>query len=222
MFFPIGDVNIKHGTKPFLTYLIILANVAVFIHQLTLRPVMVESFFMEYGAVPWKLIQGLDWISLITSMFLHGGWMHLLGNMLFLWVFGDNIEATMGYIRFIFFYLLGGVVATATHVAFNPYSDIPCVGASGAIAACLGAYLVMFPRSQIKVLFIFLLVRFQVPAILFLGFWIVQQFMSGIGEFSATVEDTSVAYWAHIGGFVFGVIVGFFYKAKATRLSMNE
>jgi membrane associated rhomboid family serine protease len=156
---------------------------------------------------------------LLTNIFLHGGWFHLLGNMLFLWVFADNIEATLGYSKFILFYLAGGILASLTHIVLNPMSEIPCVGASGAIAACLGAYLVMFPSSKIKVLFIFILTSFRVPAIFFLGFWIIQQFTAGIGAIQASTAQTDgVAYWAHIGGFVFGVVVGLMYRSKAKEL----
>ena len=219
MFFPIGDVNLTKGHKPFLTYLILVINVVVFIYQVGLSPSAQIAFVNEFGAIPREIVQGRDLFTLVTSIFLHGGWMHLLGNMLFLWVFADNIEGTLGYGRFILFYLVGGIIGSLAHSLFNPASPIPCVGASGAIAACLGAYLLMFPSSKIKVLFVFLLTSFRVSAIYFLGFWIVQQFMSGIGSLNSTLEESSgVAYWAHIGGFVFGAMVGVMNRSKAKLL----
>ena len=219
MFFPIGDVNLQKGHKPFLTYIILAINVAVFLYQVSLPTQIQNNFVYEFGSIPREILNGQDLFTLFTSMFLHGGWMHLLGNMLFLWVFADNIEATLGYGKFILFYILGGVVAALVHSFLNPNSPVPCVGASGAIAACLGAYLLMFPSSKIKVLFIFLLSSFQVSAVFFLGFWILQQFMSGIGTLNpALAESAGVAYWAHIGGFVFGAIVGGFSRERAKML----
>jgi membrane associated rhomboid family serine protease len=219
MFFPIGDANIKHGHKAFFTYLIIAANIAVFAMQFMMPNDLQQRFVMDYGCIPNELMQFKQWHTVITSMFLHGGVMHLLGNMLFMWVFADNIEATIGNFKFLLFYLAGGVVATLTHVFFNAGSEVPCVGASGAIAACLGAYLVMFPHSKIKIFFIIFLTTFNVSAIYFLGFWIVQQFMSGMG--SIGVATAGVAYWAHIGGFVFGVCGGFFYRAQAKKMTFH-
>jgi membrane associated rhomboid family serine protease len=219
MFFPIGDVNLTRGTKPFLTYILIAINVAVFLWEFSMSPQVQNNFVYDYGAIPLEITHGLDLYTLITNIFLHGSWFHLLGNMLFLWVFGDNIEATLGYGKFIIFYIGGGLVASLTHIVFNPSSQVPCVGASGAIAACLGAYLIMFPKSQIKVLFILLFTTFRVPAIFFLGFWIVQNLFSGIGSLNAaTIDSSGVAYWAHIGGFAFGILVGFTNKRKAQSL----
>lgn len=219
MFFPIGDVNLTKGHKPFLTYLIIALNVAIFVWQFTMPEREQYQFVYTYGTIPIEIMHFQDWFTLLTNIFLHGGWFHLIGNMLFLWVFADNIEATLGYGKFILFYLAGGILASLTHIVLNPMSEIPCVGASGAIAACLGAYLVMFPSSKIKVLFIFILTSFRVPAIFFLGFWIIQQFTAGIGAIQASTAQTDgVAYWAHIGGFVFGVVVGLMYRSKAKEL----
>ncbi len=219
MFFPIGDTNIEKGSPPFFTYLLIAANVAVFLFQVSLSSVLQKDFVYTYGCIPAEITNGLDLRTLFTSMFLHGGWWHLIGNMMFLWIFADNIEATIGSFRFIVFYIGGGVVATLTHSLLNPNSLMPCVGASGAIAACLGAYVVMFPRSRIRVLFLLFLTTFSVPAVFFLGFWIVNQFMSGIGSLGATTSETAgVAYWAHIGGFVFGIVFGFMYRGTAKRI----
>jgi membrane associated rhomboid family serine protease len=143
-------------------------------------------------------------------MFLHGGWIHFLGNMLFLWIFADNIEAKIGNLRFFAFYLFGGIVAYLTHLYFNLGSATPTVGASGAISAVMGAYLVMFPRSRVKMLF--LIFVFRIPAVLFLLFWAYQQTMSGMATLGPNVDNSGVAYWAHIGGFAFGVISGIYFR----------
>ena len=135
--------------------------------------------------------------------------MHLIGNMLFLWVFADNIEAIVGTFNFIIFYLLGGIVGALIHIALNSGSEMPMVGASGAISAVMGAYLVMFPSSRIKVLILILFTSVYIPAIFFLGFWIIQQMFAGIGSLQPVGEESSVAWWAHIGGFVFGMLAGF-------------
>lgn len=218
MFFPIGDTNVERGHKPFLTYLFIAINVGVFLLQVSMPANQQASFVYEYGSIPVEITRGIDIHTLLTSMFLHGGWMHLIGNMLFLWVFGDNIEATIGYVNYFIFYIGGGLFAALAHCLLAANSDVPCVGASGAISACLGAYLVMFPKSQIQVLFVLFFRTFSVSAIYFLGFWILQQFISGIGSLSAqTNANAGVAYWAHIGGFVFGVIAGFLFRGKVIR-----
>ena len=223
MFLPIGDSNIVKGSKPVFTYLLLVLNCLIFLFQFSLPPQGRVAFVEQYGSTPTDIMQGYQVYTIITSMFLHGGWMHLIGNMLFLWVFADNIEATIGSLRFAFFYLLGGIAATCTHIYFNAQSTIPCVGASGAIAACLGAYLVMFPGSRIRVLFIIFLTTFRVPAILFLGFWIAQQFISGIGSLGAATSDTEgVAYWAHIGGFAFGLLAGILFRSKASTMRLEE
>lgn len=222
MFFPIGDNNIVRGHKPLVTYLLILVNVAVFLFEVTLPSNFQAAFMYDFGSIPAEINHGVDLNTLFTCMFLHGGWMHLIGNMLFLWVFADNIEATIGSFRFLLFYLAGGIIASLTHSVLSGDSQTPCVGASGAIAATLGAYLVMFPGSRVRVLFLLMLTSFRVPAIFFLGFWILQQFLSGIGSFGAPTSDTSgIAYWAHIGGFVFGFITGFFYRNKAGEMELE-
>lgn len=221
MFFPIGDVNVKGGYKPRLTYLLIAVNVLVFVYEFLLNPYQQAVFITEYGSIPAEITNGQDYHTLVTSMFLHGGWMHLIGNMLFLWVFADNIEAISGYLKFSVFYLAGGIVAALAHCFLAPGSVIPCVGASGAISACLGAYLVLFPQSKIRVLILVLFSSFEVPALLFLGIWIVQQFIAGVGSFAQQTADTEggVAYWAHIGGFVFGLLAGFYLKRQRTAVN---
>lgn len=219
MFFPIGDVNVTRGVKPIFTPLFIGLNIAVFLWMFQLNHYEQADLVMQFGCTPLRLMRGEGIYTLITSIFLHGGWMHIIGNMLFLWVFADNIESTIGYNRFLIFYFGGGIFATLVHVFFNVNSDVPCVGASGAIAACLGAYMVMFPGSRIKVFFILFLSSFRVPAYLFLGIWMIQQTLAGLGSLSATTLDTSgVAYWAHIGGFVYGILAGFFFYREANAM----
>lgn len=211
MVFPIGDDQVKGGNKPMFAYIFIAFNVLVFIFQITLAPIQLEHFIMEYGSIPAEISNGQDLFTLFTSMFLHGGWMHLLGNMIFLWVFADNIEAVIGNVNFILFYIIGGLAAAFAHVLSSPGSGVPAVGASGAISAVLGIYLVMFPASKIKVLVVFFFRSFYMPATLFLGFWIIQQLISGffsLGSAASQAQTSGVAWWAHIGGFAFGVIAG--------------
>ena len=219
MVFPIGDDQVKGGFFPLFSYGFIVLNVLVFYYQLQLSGDELQQFIFEYGSLPAEVTQGKDLFTLFTSMFLHGGWMHLIGNMLFLWVFADNIEATIGNFRFLVFYILGGLAAHLGHIFFNFGSEIPTVGASGAISAVLGAYLVMFSRSRIK-LWVFPIFFFKVPALLFLGFWIVQQFMSVTAEMGVeTANSAGVAWWAHIAGFVFWCRCRLFVqRAGAARL----
>ena len=211
MLFPIGDDQVKGGYFPIFSYGFIALNIIIFLFQNTLPLAQLQAFIFEYGAIPEETTNGQDIYTLFTSMFLHGGWAHLIGNMLFLWVFADNIEATIGNIHFLIFYLLAGLAAHAAHIYFNWDSTIPTVGASGAISGIMGAYLVMFPTSKIKMLLLFFV--FRVPAILFLGFWITQQWLAGTAALNVeTVQSEGVAWWAHIGGFIFGVIAGFYFR----------
>ena len=213
MFFPIGDENVRGGTFPLFSYSFIAINVLVFLFEISLSPQGLGNLFMDYGAVPNKVVNGENPITLLTSMFLHGGWMHLIGNMLFLWVFADNIEATVGNVRFLVFYLLGGLSAAFAHIYFNLDSPVPMVGASGAISAVMGAYMVMYPASKIKVLFF--IFPFRIPAFLFLGIWIFEQTINGVGDLDVITASTSgVAWWAHIGGFAFGLLAGFIFRAS--------
>jgi len=223
MIFPIGDDQVKGGTFPIFSYAFIALNVAVFVYEVLLMGKgenAFNDFLMTYGAIPNEILSGQDLPTLFTSMFLHGGWMHVIGNMLFLWVFADNIEAVIGNTRFLVFYILGGLAAHAAHIYFNMESGIPTVGASGAISAVMGAYLVMFPKSKIKLFFFFL--TFRVSAFLFLGFWIFQQVNAGVAGLSQLGEEAGVAWWAHIGGFVFGVLAGFYFRSRGlTERALN-
>ena len=217
MIFPIGDDQVKGGYKPFFAYGFIALNVIAFAVQL-MDP-SGELYTSQYGSIPADVSWGKNYYTLFSSMFMHGGFMHLAGNMLFLWVFGDNIEATIGNFKFLIFYLAGGLAASFAHIIIDPGSTIPCVGASGAISAVMGAYLVMFPKSQIKMFVIFYFRSFKIAAFIFLGFWIITQLLSGIGALpmftNEGVDGGGVAYWAHIGGFIFGVLAGLFFQSKA-------
>ena len=210
---PIGDDRVQGGPAPVVTYGLIALNVVAFLIELT-QPSegALQSFIQAWGVVPREYSVARDlpptiplpfWSTLFTSMFLHGGWMHLGGNMLYLWIFGDNLEKVMGNVRFLIFYLVCGLAASFAHIFFGPGSNIPAVGASGAISGVLGGYLLPFPRNSVRVL-----TRggiAHVPAIFVLGFWIVIQMINGIGSMAATTETAGVAYMAHIGGFVAGL-----------------
>lgn len=211
MLLPIGDDNIKGGYFPVFSYGFIALNIAVFLYQVNLGEYMGE-FILHYGAIPAEILRGEDLYTLFTSMFLHGGWAHLLGNMLFLWIFADNVEAIVGSRRFLLFYLMGGLFAHALHLFFYPDSGIPTVGASGAISAVLGTYLVMFPTSKIRILFF--IIPFRVPAFLFLGIWIFMQVSQGLDALGLNAANVGIAYWAHIGGFVFGIIQGLLFRPR--------
>ncbi|WP_236975445.1 rhomboid family intramembrane serine protease [Membranihabitans maritimus] len=216
MIFPIGDDNIKGGAKPVFTYFFLLSNILIYIYEVSLGGNYLQVFFNTFGTVPKDFLNGHKLYSVFTNMFLHGGMAHLVGNMLFLWIFGDNIEAVFGNIKFFLFYIAGGVIASLVHIGMNYQSTIPSLGASGAISAVLGAYLILFPRSRIKMIFIIFFMTFYIPALFFIGFWFFQQFLSVYNEAGQMPAQTQgVAWWAHIGGFIFGVIVGFFFRTKA-------
>lgn len=230
MIFPIGDDQVKGGSNPIFSYAFIVINIAVFV----LLQLGNQEFTYSNSAVPYEIMTGTDlviqqgsiphfpgptpiYLTLLFSVFMHSGWVHLIGNMVFLWVFADNIESTIGSRRFVIFYLLGGVVASISHIAIEPMSMTHSLGASGAIAACLGAYLVMFPRSRVKVLFFIKI--FSVPAFLFLGFWIVQQLVSGVGSLHG--DSGGVAWFAHIGGFAFGVVAGLVFRYRYPKVQQT-
>ena len=198
--FPIRDHNPSEKT-PFVTYALLVANVAIFllIWPLFSDPEALQRFYLTWGLVP----RLSDPSTFLTSMFLHGGVMHLLGNMLFLWIFGDNLEEEMGHLGFLAFYLAGGIAAAGLQVAADPRSTIPMVGASGAIAAVLGGYLLMFPKARVDILLFFVIIIriIPVPAWLMLGVWFGMQV---IGGYSANSQTGGVAYWAHAGGFIAG------------------
>lgn len=189
-----------------MTWGLIAINITVFIWQLLLPEEGARQFVYEYGAVPAVIVRGQHWPSIITSMFLHGGIMHLLGNMLYLFVFGDNVEAICGHFRFIIFYLVCGSLAFASHFVFEPMSEIPMIGASGAISGVLGAYALRFPRARVYVLipiFLWIYRIFKIPAIIVLGVWFLLQLFSGV---ATSGSGGGVAWFAHVGGFIAGLI----------------
>ena len=213
--FPVGDDRVQGGPPPLATFGLIALNVIAFLVELS-QPSngALQSFIQAWGVVPreYSALRDLPptiplpfWSTLLTSMFLHGGWMHLGGNMLYLWIFGDNLEKVMGAARFVIFYLVCGLAASFAHIAFGPGSSTPAVGASGAISGVLGGYLVLFPRNRVRVLTRGGIV--SVPAIVVLGFWILIQLLSGVGSMARTSETGGVAYMAHIGGFVAGLVL---------------
>lgn len=219
---PIGDDQVRGGKPAIVNWVLVAICVIVFVYELLLGEAGVERFFQLYGAVPAAIVQGEGLIGLLTSIFLHGGWMHLIGNMLFLLVFGDNIEAVLGHAGYLLFYLAGGLAGNAAQILSASSSEVPIVGASGAIAAVLGAYILMFPRSRVRAL-IFLGVFFtvtRVRAVIFLGVWIATQLFSGIASLapSTTADVGGVGWFAHIGGFVFGLLVGVLMRGRARRL----
>lgn len=205
--FPIRDHNPSGGT-PYVTYALIAINVVVFISYWPLfsDPRALHLFFANWAMVPALVTQDGTYASLFTSMFLHGGWMHLAGNMLFLWIFGDNLEDEMGHLGYLGFYLAAGVGAGLAQVLSAPYSQIPTVGASGAIAGVMGGYLLLFPKARVDVLLIFIIFFkiIPVPAWIMLGIWFAIQLFSGIG---ADATSGGVAYWAHAGGFIVGLVL---------------
>jgi membrane associated rhomboid family serine protease len=217
--FPIGDDDI-HGAPPALvTWGLVALNVLIFLYQLTLGEAALRNFFLTFGAIPALILQGERLFTLLTSMFLHGGWLHIIGNMVFLLVFGDNVETVMGKFGYLVFYLVGGLAAAAAFIALNPDTTVPMLGASGALAAVLGAYIVMFPRSQVRALVFlgFFVTITRVTAFVFLGIWFVLQLFQGIGTLGAN-QTGGVAYWAHIGGFVFGLVVGLLLRGRAREM----
>ena len=210
---PLSDHNPRR-TTPYVNYLLVAANVLMFFWEISLGE-NIEPALRFFAFVPARFWAspniGLEIGRILVSMFLHGGWLHLGGNMLYLWVFGDNIEDRLGHFRYALFYGLCGVIATLAHAFANPMSRMPSIGASGAIAGVLGAYLVLFPRAQVTTLipiFIFITVR-EIPAIFLLGFWFVLQFFSGVASMNIPESQNAggVAYFAHIGGFVAGMIL---------------
>jgi membrane associated rhomboid family serine protease len=199
---PLSDASRRPGQFPFVTMFLIVANGLVFIRELMRG----ETFVLQWSVVPADIVAGHHWITILTAMFMHGSWSHILGNMVFLWAFGPEIEDAMNPVRYSAFYLLGGLVATLAQVAASPNSTIPNLGASGAIAAVMGAFLVTYPRDRIRsLLLIFIFVRVTIiPAALLIGVWFLTQLLN-VGAV-ANVQTGGVAYMAHIGGFIFGAI----------------
>jgi membrane associated rhomboid family serine protease len=205
---PLGDASRRPARVPVVTALIILVNVFAFVLELMRG----ETFVMQWSAVPAQIVSGHHWITVLTAMFMHGSWSHIIGNMIFLWAFAPEIEDAMGRGRYLVFYLVGGLVAMLAQVLADPHSTVPNLGASGAIAAVMGAFLVTYPRDQIRtLLFIFVFARIRfIPAALLIGLWFLSQLFHAGSV--AHVQTGGVAYLAHIGGFVFGVATARFFE----------
>jgi len=208
--FPIGDDNSARRTVPLVTYALIALNVLFFIVELTGG----DAFIQKWAFVPSRFLANPvgDFLTLFTSMFMHAGWLHLGGNMLYLWIFGDNVEDRFGHVKFIIFYVLCGLLATFAQLAFSTGSTVPNLGASGAIAGVLGGYILLFPQGKIRVLQGQRVI--QVSALIVIGLWIVLQLFSGIGSIAATADTGGVAYMAHIGGFLAGLGLTFLFRGS--------
>lgn len=230
--FPLKDDN-PSRVFPAVTLLLIAANVAVFGYQFWLGNAG-QSFVYRFGAIPWEITHLRELpdipresvstvpvlLTLFTSMFLHGGLLHLLGNMLYLWIFGDNVEALIGHFHFLAFYILCGLGACLTYIVFDSNSGIPMIGASGAISGVLGAYMVIYPGARVHVLvFIFFFIRvIRVPALIVLGFWFIIQVLNGLGALGGG-STGNVAWFAHIGGFVLGALLIWLFPKRRARTS---
>lgn len=237
MFFPISDDDREVSTTAFVTYGLLAANVLLFLVQLN-----DPAFTYGWSVIPREITTGVDlvepqpieiegqgtaeipqapgpsilWLTLLSSMFMHGGFGHIAGNMLYLWIFGNNVEHRFGHFWFLIFYLAAGLVGSVAQIMVNPNSVIPNLGASGAIAGVMGAYLVLFPRNRINAIFLYYVIT--VPAIVVLGMWIAMQFVSSVGAIAATSETAGgVAYLAHVGGFVAGVVAGLCCRTTLTN-----
>ena len=213
---PLKD-STPRSSAPVVTVLLIIINSVVFLYELTLPQRLEQSFFMSYAMVPARVAHlvvaphvplQVALQPFLTSMFLHGGWLHLIGNMWFLWVFGDNVEDRLGHISYLFFYLVCGFGAGLAHVLFNLGSTVPSLGASGAISGVLGAYIVLYPRARVLTLMplIFFWFTLEIPAFVLLGYWFAIQFFSGVSTVGMK-QGGGTAWWAHIGGFVIGVVL---------------
>jgi membrane associated rhomboid family serine protease len=208
--FPIGDDDTSRRTVPLVTYALIALNFVLFFVEQSGG----DAFVGKWAFVPSRFLANPfgDVQTLFTSMFMHAGWAHLGGNMLYLWIFGDNVEDRFGHIKFTIFYLLCGLAATFAQLAFSLGSNVPNLGASGAIAGVLGAYILLFPQGKVRVLQGQRVI--QVPALIVIGIWIVLQFFSGIGSIANTAQTGGVAYMAHIGGFLAGFVLTFLFRGS--------
>jgi membrane associated rhomboid family serine protease len=207
---PIGDDDSARRTVPLVTYALIALNVLFFFVELSGG----DAFIAKWAFVPSRFLANPsgDFLTLFTSMFMHAGWLHLGGNMLYLWIFGDNVEDRFGHGKYIIFYLVSGLAATFAQLAFSIGSNIPNLGASGAIAGVLGSYILLFPQERVKVLQGQQVI--QVPALIVIGIWIVLQFFNGIGSIANTTDTGGVAFMAHIGGFLAGLILTFLFRGS--------
>lgn len=209
--FPIGDDNTDRRSTPIVTYILIAINVLFFLVELGGG----DEFIMKWAFIPSRFLANpaSDFPTLFTSIFMHAGWLHLGGNMLYLWIFGDNVEDRFGKVKFLIFYLVCGLAATAAQMAFGPTSNIPNLGASGAIAGVLGAYILLLPKGSVRVLQGQRVI--PVPALIVIGLWFVLQLFSGIGSIASTSDTGGVAFMAHVGGFVAGLLLTFLLRGNS-------
>jgi len=206
---PLRDV-IPSRTTPWVTMALIAVNLLAFVREVTLPAEGLEAFIATFGLIP----ADFSWVAVLTSMFVHAGWLHIGSNMICLWIFGDNVEDRMGHGRYLVFYLLAGASAAWLEAQSNLASIVPLVGASGAIAGVMGAYLFMFPHSRIHVLifFLFFIDVVEIPAVIFLGLWFVMQILGGVGQVGQDSSGGGIAFWAHVGGFVVGAVTSFLFR----------
>lgn len=214
---PIRD-DVPSRTYPVVTIGLIVTNVIIFLMEISMGSSGLQRFAYDHGLIPvyvTAFAQGVDvsagqaFFPFLSSIFLHGGWLHLIGNMWFLWIFGDNVEDRLGHTRFLVFFIVCGVVGNLAHYAFNSMSQVPAIGASGAVAGVLGVYLISYPGARILTLIpLFLLwPLIELPALVFVGFWFILQFLNGIGSAVISTATGGVAWWAHIGGFIAGILI---------------
>lgn len=221
---PLRDTT-KSGAFPFVNLTLITVNILVFLYEVSLGQ-NIHNFILEYGLIPAKVFSSANidlgdrLFPFISSMFLHGGWLHIIGNALFLFIFGDNVEARMGHFRYLIFYLICGLAAALFQIITNVSSVIPMVGASGAISGVLGAYITFYPKSKILTLvpIFFFIQLIHIPAAIFIFIWFIIQFLSGVGSLGAGQDTGGVAFWAHIGGFVAGLILARYFQKGGFRV----
>ena len=216
---PLSDV-IPSRTVPVVTAGLIIVNVLVFLYEQTLSEPLLQQFVANYALIPaWFSVPAL-----FTSQFLHSGWMHIISNMLYLWIFGDNVEDRLGHARFLLFYLFCGAAASLGQIAANPSSTVPMIGASGAVAAVMGAYFVMYPQSRVltAVFIVFFLDLIEIPAIFFLGIWFLMQLFSGVGSIGVDAANGGVAFWAHVVGFAVGALFGALWRVAEQSRRARE
>ncbi|MBX5490966.1 MAG: rhomboid family intramembrane serine protease [Chloroflexi bacterium] len=212
-------------SAPMVTVALLLLNILAFLYEVSLGP-QLELFVRAYGAVPLEIVTGRDlgppaplgipYLTLFTSMFLHGGLLHLASNMLYLWIFGDNVEDAFGHLGYLLFYFVCGIGAHLAQIAIDPTSQVPSIGASGAIAGILGAYIVLFPSAQVRTLLFLgpLILLPRIPALVLIGVWFLTQLVSGLGQLGIATETGGVAFWAHIGGFVVGALLTLLFRPR--------
>ncbi|MDN5315936.1 MAG: hypothetical protein PWR08_60 [Thermoanaerobacterium sp.] len=222
---PLRDIN-PSRRKPYITVLIIIINIIIFIFEAILPKNLTETFIQYFGFIPTELTKsilymsidyiGINIITIFSSMFIHGSFMHLISNMWALWLFGDNVEDRVGHLKFLIIYLLSGFMAAITHYIFNINSSVVTIGASGAIAGVMGIYFVLYPFAKIRTLFIVLWLPFfiNIPAFIYIGFWFISQISNGILTLFGPVYGFGIAWWAHIGGFLFGIFISRKYKRR--------